>query len=300
LILNDGLRFSSVGLNAKFTDTTFFKFPFDEASQQNSALNGNVGLIYMPDAETRINALFSTGFRAPNVDDLSKVFESSPGNIIVPNENIKPEYTYNGELGIGHKLGRKVDVQATGYYTFLTNALTVKNDQFNGQDSILYDGVMSNVVSMQNASRAYLYGLELSMNGKISNHVKVYATYNYTYGRIINDSTAAIPLDHIPPVFGKLGFQVIDGKFRGEMFVNYSGWKRIEDYNPFGEDNQAFALSQGMPSWYTINARFGYQFNKNLGIQLACENILDRNYRVFASNISAPGRNFIFTLRGSF
>ena len=138
------------------------------------------------------------------------------------------------------------------------------------------------------------------MNGKISNYVKVYATYNYTYGRIINDSLAAIPLDHIPPVFGKLGFQVIDGKLRGEMFVNYSGWKRIEDYNPFGEDNQAFALPQGMPSWYTINARVGYQFNKNLGIQLACENILDRNYRVFASNISAPGRNFIFTLRGSF
>ena len=29
-------------------------------------------------------------------------------------------------------------------------------------------------------------------------------------------------------------------------------------------------------------------------------NILDQNYRNFASNISAPGRNFIVTLRGSF
>jgi hemoglobin/transferrin/lactoferrin receptor protein len=28
--------------------------------------------------------------------------------------------------------------------------------------------------------------------------------------------------------------------------------------------------------------------------------MLDQNYRVFASNISAPGRNFIVTLRGNF
>jgi hemoglobin/transferrin/lactoferrin receptor protein len=30
------------------------------------------------------------------------------------------------------------------------------------------------------------------------------------------------------------------------------------------------------------------------------ENILDQNYRVFASNIGAPGRNLVLTVRGSF
>ena len=299
LIINDGIRYSFVGLNAKFTDTTFFKFPFTEADQNNGALNGNLGVIYMPDKNTRVIAGISSGFRAPNVDDLSKVFESTPGNVIVPNDDLEPEYTYNGEVGITHIIGGRFTMSATGYYTLFRNALTVKDYTYNGLDSILYEGVMSNVVAVQNENNAYLYGLELSVNGQLNDHVSFYGTYNYTYARIVTDS-AAIPLDHIPPAFGKLGFLLNEKKFRGELFVNYSGWKKIEDYNPFGEDNQAYALAEGMPSWYTINVRVGYQFNKYLGLQVACENVLDRNYRVFASNISAPGRNFIVTLRGSF
>jgi hemoglobin/transferrin/lactoferrin receptor protein len=299
LILNDGLRFSNVSLNAQFTDTTFFNFPFKDAKQNNSALNGNIGLIYMPSESSRVTAVFSTGFRAPNVDDLSKVFESTPGNITVPNADLKPEYTYNGEVGISNTFDDWLTVSATGYYTLYRNALTTQDFTFNGQDSIMYAGTMSKVVATTNAGKAYLYGLELSLNGKINNNLKVYGTYNYTHARIVTDTTA-IPLDHIPPVFGKLGFQINERKFQADLFVNYSAWKRIADYNPFGEDNEAYALPEGMPSWYTINARLSYQFNKYLGLQVACENILDQNYRVFASNISAPGRNFILTLRGTF
>ncbi len=298
LVFNDGLRFSNVGLRAKFIDTTFFNFPFKDANQSNNALTGNVGLVYMPDDECRITALVSSGFRAPNVDDLSKVFESTPGTINVPNNELKPEYTYNGELGISNTFGSWLTAQATGYYTFYQNALTTQNYTYNGQDSIFYAGTMSRVVATTNANRAYLYGMELALNGKLNDHVSYYATYNFTYGRIVTDSSA-IPLDHIPPSFGKFGVQVVENKLRGEFFVNFSAWKRIQDYNPFGEDNQAYALPEGMPSWYTLNLRVGYQFNRYLNLQVACENILDRNYRQFASNISAPGRNFIVTLRGS-
>jgi hemoglobin/transferrin/lactoferrin receptor protein len=298
-ILNDGLRFSNVGLKASFTDTTFFKFPFTEANQNNSSLNGNLGLIYSPDSNFRITGLISTGFRAPNVDDLSKVFESTPGSLIIPNNNLKPENTYNTELGMSSIINSWLTLQATGYYSLYRNAITIGNAQFNGKDSIEYEGVMSKVVSAVNAKNAYLYGLELAMNASMNKNISIYGTFNYTYARIVTDSIA-IPLDHIPPTFGKLGLQITEKGFKADMFIQYSGWKRIEDYNPFGEDNQAYALPEGMPSWYTVNLRVGYQFNKNINLQIACENILDRNYRVFASNISAPGRNFILTLRGNF
>jgi hemoglobin/transferrin/lactoferrin receptor protein len=298
-VLNDGLRFSHVGLNAKFTDTTFFNFPFKDAKQKKGAFTGNIGLIYMPSSTCRISALVSTGFRAPNVDDLSKVFESTSGNINVPNPDLKPEYTYNGELGISNRFSDWLTFQATGYYTLYRNALTTQSFTYQGQDSIMYEGVMSQVVATTNASKAYLYGLELAMNGQLNTNVSVYATFNYTYGRIVTGTTA-IPLDHIPPVFGKFGVQFTEKKFRGELFANYSGWKHIEDYRLEAEDNEDYALPTGMPSWFTVNARVGYQFSKKLGLQVACENILDQNYRVFASNISAPGRNFIITLRGNF
>jgi len=41
-----------------------------------------------------------TGFRAPNIDDMAKVFDSEPGNVIVPNDNLKPEYIYNADIGL--------------------------------------------------------------------------------------------------------------------------------------------------------------------------------------------------------
>ena len=299
IILNDGLRITNVGLSSKFVDKSFFPFPFDKVTQNNTAVNGNIGLIANPFLGWRFTLNLASGFRAPNVDDMSKVFESVPGSIIVPNPNIKPEYTYTGEIGIGKTFAQSVTASAVGYYTLYKNALTVQSAQFNGQDSILYDGQMSRVTSTMNAGEAYICGVEGSIVGNLSEYLSIIGTVNYTYGRIKTDTTD-YPLDHIPPVFGRVGFNITKDKIRGEFFVNYSGWKQLKDYNVLGEDNIGNATINGMPAWYTLNARVTYQLLKSFNVQVACENILNQNYRVFASNISAPGRNFIITMRYNF
>ncbi|MDX5481137.1 MAG: TonB-dependent receptor, partial [Hymenobacteraceae bacterium] len=89
-------------------------------------------------------------------------------------------------------------------------------------------------------------------------------------------------------------------RLRGEFFMLYHGEKALKDYNPVGEDNLKYATPQGMPAWHTFNIRAAYQFTPNLQLQAALENITDRYYRVFASGISAPGRNLVLTLRGTF
>lgn len=299
LIMNDGIRLSNVMLEAKFNDKTYFPFPFYKVTQNNTALNGNLGLIYLPGYDFRFAILGSTGFRAPNVDDLSKVFESVQGKVIVPNPDLRPEYTFNGEIGIAKTFNKKLTLSVNGYYTLLKNAITVQPSTFYGSDSIVYDGQLSQVTTTKNAAEAYIYGLEAGLRGNITDQLSIVSTINYTYGRIKTDTTD-YPLDHIPPVFGKTGLNLNIKKFRGEFFVQYSGWKRLKNYNLVGEDNIDNATAQGMPAWFTLNARVGYQFNKYVSLQVACENILDMNYRQFASNISAPGRNFILTLRGSF
>lgn len=298
LMLNDGVRVTNIGLSSTFIDKSFFPFPFDIVNQNNTAVNGNIGLLIKPSKSWKITMSVASGFRAPNVDDLSKVFESVQGSFIIPNPNLKPEQTYTGELGLQKTFAESITVSAIGYYTLYTNALTVQPAQFNGQDSILYDGQLSRVTSTVNAGEAYLYGFEGRILGNLNEYLSLVGTINYTYGRIKTDTTD-YPLDHIPPVFGKVSLNYSNNKLRSEFFVNYSGWKRLEDYNIIGEDNIAFATANGMPAWFTLNARFNYQFAKAFNLQVACENILDQNYRVFASNISAPGRNFIMTLRYS-
>ena len=298
-ILNDGLRFSYVGLNANFTDTTYFPFPFNSINQNNSAFNGNLGFVYLPSKTWRITANTSTGFRAPNVDDLSKVFESVPGSVVVPNPNLKVEYTVNGELGITKEILPGLRASINFYYTNLSNALITQNSQFQGADSIQYGGELSQVMSTVNAGKAYIYGIEGALAGQLNKYISILGTVNYTKGRIVTD-TVPYPLDHIPPVFGKFSVISSVNKLRSEFFVNYAAWKRVKDYNMIGEDNFSYATAQGMPSWFTLNARVSYSITKDISFQVACENILDQNYRQFASNISAAGRNFIFTLRGNF
>ena len=77
-----------------------------------------------------------------------------------------------------------------------------------------------------------------------------------------------------------------------DAYVMYQGWKRIEDYNIVGgEDNEQYATPYGMPAWYTLNLKAGYAISEKLTLQAGIDNITDQHYRVFASGVSAPGRN---------
>jgi hemoglobin/transferrin/lactoferrin receptor protein len=295
VILTDGIRYNYIHLQAKFHNKEFFPFPFDEVDQQHGSINGNLGLIYKT-AKWHLSTVASSGFRAPNVDDLSKVFESVPGTIIVPNPDIEPEYTYNGEVSIGRTFKGKIQLSATGFYTHYTNAITIQPSVFNGSGTLFYDGQLSLVTSNINAQQAYIYGANATLSADLTTFLSLNSTLNYTYGRIQTD-TVAYPLDHIPPLFGKTGLSLKSKRFRGELFSLYNGWKRLKDYNKVGEDNLPYATPEGTPAWYTLNVRLAYHFNKLIQTQAAMENILDRNYRIFASGISAPGRNLILSLR---
>ena len=85
-----------------------------------------------------------------------------------------------------------------------------------------------------------------------------------------------------------------------EAYTLFNGWKKIEDYNADGEDNAQYATPEGMPSWYTLNFRSEFVVHRNLRLQAGVENILDRNYRAFASGFSAAGRNVWLSLRAIF
>jgi hemoglobin/transferrin/lactoferrin receptor protein len=58
------------------------------------------------------------------------------------------------------------------------------------------------------------------------------------------------------------------------------------------EDNENYATPDGMPAWLTLNARIRYRLSSIATIQLGVENILDTQYRTFASGINGAGRNF--------
>lgn len=302
LILNDGLRLQYVTLNSTIIDNSFFNLPFTEISQENIAITGNLGLVYLPSEDFRISFGLSSGFRNPNIDDLSRVFESSTAlqRVVIPNQDIRPEYTYNFDLGVTQLIAEKIRFEVTGFYSLFRNAISLSPFQLNGQDSIIYNGIYSAVYANRNNKKANMMGFNGNIRIDFTQRIEFTGTATYTYGRYKKEDGTEIPQDHIPPVYGKASLRYASEKFSTEGFILFNGWKRIKNFNPDGEDNQQYATPDGMPSWLTLNWRNSFKISGKTEIQFAIENILDRNYRYFASGFSAPGRNFIFSLRASF
>ncbi len=302
LVLNDGIRLQKTILHSTIADNSFFNFPFTEIEQNNFAVTGNIGLAYMPSDKTRINGSISTGFKAPNVDDASRIFESNTASkqLIVPNPDINPEYTYNVDLGVSHSLLPNLRFEVTGFYTWFKNAIALAPFLFNGKDSVDYNGSTVKVFANQNVNKAFLYGFNATIVTNFLNYFSFSSTINYTHGRLQPSGGNKIPLDHIPPLFGKTTLTYTNDKFNLEVSILYNGWKKLRDYNPSGEDNAQYATQDGTPSWLTLNLKSGIDINKHISLQAGIENITDRNYRYFASGFSAPGRNFIVAVRGKF
>src|SRR5690554_6660084 len=120
--LSGGVRYNFISLDAEF-DTAFYPLPFEDAKLNNGALTGSVGGVYRPSEKWTFRANLGTAFRAPNVDDAGKVFDSEPGRVVVPNLDLKPEYAYNADLGAATIVGESVKLDATAYYTLLKNSL---------------------------------------------------------------------------------------------------------------------------------------------------------------------------------
>ncbi len=300
-VVTDGLRYTNTSLTANFKDTTFFKFPFTTAKQNNQALTGTLGFTWKSENDYKVSLLTNTGFRSPNVDDMTKVFEAPSGVVIVPNPNLKPEYSYNFELGISKVIQGKYKFDISGFYTSLTSVLVVRDYSFNGNDSINYQGVNSKVQAMQNGNNAYILGVNGGILFDFNEHVSFKSVINYTYGRVTDTKNdTVIPLDHIAPLFGQTSLIYKTKNIDGEFFIRYNGKKSLSEYGPAyisTEDNIQYATPNGMPAWFTLNFRVGVNLTKNLRLNAACENITDNRYRTFASGINAPGRNIIISIR---
>lgn len=307
LRMTDGVRagYSSVYSSVK----DYAAFPFFGAMdmhRRNATYSFAFGLNYLPVKTWKIAASAATAYRVPNIDTASKVFDSKAGTVTVPNAALKPEKTVSLDLNVTKHIGDRLTWENVFFATYYFDAITTARGTFNGSDKMVYDGVECDVYTNVNSRRAVLWGYSGSLTASPVRGLELNATFNYTYGRIL-EREGNKPLDHIPPVFGRVGVAYVtrDNRFRADFYALYNGRKHLSSYNPDGEDNLAYATvngenGNGTPAWYTLNAKLNYNVNSLLTLQAGVENILDTEYRTFASGINAPGRNIYAAVRLGF
>ncbi len=304
LTLLAGTRYSHVWIDAEF-DPTYYDFPFEDANLDNGALTGSLGLSWFPGRNTQVTLNGSTGFRAPNIDDIGKIFDSEPGSVVVPNPDLEPEYAYNGELGVRQNIRDRLVVKGAVYYTYLVDALVRRDFTFNGERTIPYNGEPSNVQAIQNAAKAYVYGLELGFDASLAEHWSLLGNYTITEGTEEEEDGSESPARHAAPDFADLHLVYTNYPLKASLFMNYNGEVPFEDL-AFSERSKTFIYASDSrgnpfsPSWYTLNFRSSYTFPGDYRLTLAVENLTDQRYRPYSSGIAAAGINVIAGLSKRF
>ena len=294
-----GIRYNHIFYHAPFNQD-FFSFPFTELSNNLGAFNGSWGAIYRPQDTWQFSLNLSTGFRAPNIDDLGKVFDSEPGNVVVPNPDLAPEIAYTMDLGIEKKWGSNSRFSLTAFYTWLDNAMVRQDLTFEGQDSILYDGILSNVQADVNAENASIYGLQAHLATLLQPWLRM--TSSLTWMRGEDQDGQAVR--HVSPTFGSTQFIASHKAWRINFYTHYHGaipYKRMapsERNKPFiyAKDDSGNPFS---PSWYTLNLKASYKLSDTWQGNIGLENITDQRYRPYSSGIVAAGSNLVIGITGS-
>jgi len=305
----------------------------DGVSNTGSDLTWGIGLTAITPNGWQFRASAASSFRAPNLDDFSKI-RVKDGFVTIPNSELDSERTMNGELTIGKEsriANIRVHLSGTAFYTYLRDAIVRTDFPLpDGSFTLQLEDENLSTIANVNAENAFIYGTSANLKINFTNTLSLHSTLNWTYGRQlfvyqdrVTDRELKVPLSHIPPLYGRTSLKYENKGFSIEGVLRYNGAKMLENYavrsvqpDPldrglvFLRDGTSDNLEQtplceedtfclGTPAWMTYNLYASYQLN-SFTLQLGMENITDVHYRSFASGVSSAGRNLILALRGSF
>ena len=310
--LNSGIRFTNTNLTATWIDQTFIQLPDTNIQLNHSAVTATLGYVFKPNKNWQINSVLSSGFRAPNIDDVGRVREKA-GNVTVPNITVTPEFAYNAEIGVQKYFNeKKFRFGANIYYTLLDNYIQ-RDFVYNPDGSIVqvaFDGDFGNAVSNQNKRTAYITGVTASYLGRISPIWKTSGFVTYTKGRTYDSRE---PMSSIPPIFGQFEMSYVVAEIELGAAIRFNAKKEISDFNiTEGIDNHELtpivaknAMDErikyyGTPSWITMGLNANYTLSNSVSVQARLDNLLDQHFIEFASGVASPGRNLSLSFRANF
>ena len=291
--LNTGIRYSHVWIKSKLDDT-FYNFPFENLDLSTGSINGGIGVSHQSDKGWLLKLNATSGFRAPNIDDIGKVFDSEPGKVIVPNKNLKPEYVYNFEFNLSKTFNNILFLDLNAFYSFLDNAMIRQDFSFNGQSTMIYDGVESDIQAIVNTDNARVWGGNISAILKLTDQFSVKSNLNITKGEYKDGS----PVRHVPPIFGNFSLNYKSNRLRSQLifefndeisYNNLADTEKDKDYL-YAKNEKGLPYT---PSWAIVSLKNTITISKRFSTNISLENILNKRYRPYSSGISAAGRNFV-------
>lgn len=248
------------------------------------ALVFNTALMYNLNASHRVYGALSSGFRAPNIDDMGTIgivdfrYEQ-------PAYDLKPEQSMNYELGYKFSMGN-IQGNLSAYYMDLQQLITRVAEE--GQS---IDGYQ--VYRKENVEKASIKGFEAMVNWNLWPSLELNSGISYTYGQ---NKTKGEPLRRIPPLNARSAATYRYGKVyaTAELLVAAK-----QDRLAQGDKSDNRIPQGGTPGWQVVNLYAGLHlspFKLTAGIQ----NLGDEDYRTHGSGINGVGRSGFVSVEFSF
>ncbi|MCG8605791.1 TonB-dependent receptor [bacterium] len=291
--LDFGARFSAFRSRAPF-DENSAAGQFDTVVQSPTSVTGSVGSRLKVSDDVNFITNISQGFRTPNLDDVSKLGPGKGSSFFdIPNPDVGPEKTLSFDGGFKIH-SQRIRATVVGYYTYITDLLLRRPAEFNGTSFVVDGGDTLAVFRKENAGRAYTAGFELSGDLLLTSQSAVFGRLSYTRGQNLSDDE---PLSSIPPFNALVGWRSNIKNYQFEINARFAAKQDRLSL----EDQEDLRIPEGgTPGWYTVNIRLRSTITRSVTLNLGVSNLFDQNYREHLSGFNAPGRNFIFGLRGSF
>ena len=280
LVINAGVRFNSFHITT--VDTIF-----GNTSLAPSAVVGNLGVSYKINEYFRITSMVNTGFRAPNINDVSS-FGIADFRYEIPSSGLKPEKSVSYEIGFRQK-SSKISSSFSVFRTELSNLIINLPISYQGMDSVLINTETNEYIryyQKENSNKAYVWGFEAETEFRLLRWLNSYGRLYYTFGQ---DLSKDEPMRRIPPVNGVVGLNLLPGKnshVRAEFLFagmqdRLSGGDIADDRIPDG----------GTPGWKIVNISAGFKGFQWIEINLGINNLFDQAYRSHGSGVDGYGRN---------
>lgn len=264
-----------------FFQNTAPKVTADYASRGETEFNPKLSGVLKPIEAVTLRASWGKSFRAPsNLDLYSTTVQASgvsPTGILTiqSDPNLKPERGTSWELGGEWRLNDKLKTRATYYETNL-------------KDMIYSKQIDLSLTQRINAGEAEVKGLELGLDAKLTSWLELNANASWIDSEVLKNSadpgSVGKHLTQVPNKLAYLGLTASRGAWSGTLETRYSA----QTYNTAQNTDTVQGVPGSYDAYTMVNVKMGYQFNKMMRMNLAINNLLDREVYQFSL---LPGRN---------
>jgi hemoglobin/transferrin/lactoferrin receptor protein len=227
------------------------------------------------------------GFRAPNLQDISR-FSQSSSNIEVPATRAEGEEVTSYEAGVKYQ-NRFLSGSAFYFTNELSNLLIVSNSTYNGMSfndankNGVKDAGEANFRENLNIGNATIKGWEANVRLRPTQWMQFWANMTHSTATTEDVLKAAL-VQRVPPPFGSAGL-----RFSANHMARQP-WAEVVGTFTDSYDVDGVELS---PSFTEYKVRAGASITDRFRVMAAVENLTDQKYLSRFTTVYWPGRRFV-------